>query len=309
MPDEEDPKADTEIETPPPAPPTEVVPLTPPKGQRRRRIAWLPAFVFSIPSIWLFVFGANLTGAALLLPAILVAARRWKWSAIAALVVIAGLGVTRMPVKEYSRRATELETKRRASGPAAFTARDLAGIWGFNVVMGIGGLACGLPEVAQETLLLAAPGGKPKRFEGDFAMRSPKVRAALREMLAEAKASDRERIEKLGPKEVVWSRYDVSDSPRVGLALNSLTLTASGRKLGREWSLDVSGRVPISYPSEGTLSIAGVPIYEGLFWVAQERRWLHPYEADWRWTVNESDPRLANTLPKVSWLEKRLFPR
>ena len=46
---------------------------------------------------------------------------------------------------------------------------------------------------------------------------------------------------------------------------------------------------------------------EGLFWVLQERGWLHPYRAVWRWSVAADDPRLDELDEPVRDLRERVL--
>src|SRR5687768_2180374 len=114
-----------------PAPPTEVVPLTPPKAVvRKRRIAWLLTILCSIPSILLYVFGAPLTASFLLTaPLLVLLGGRLRGCALLGVVTIASLSLTKVPLVEYTKRVQALENQRRAGGPSAFSQRDLASIW------------------------------------------------------------------------------------------------------------------------------------------------------------------------------------
>lgn len=275
-----------------------------------RRNVW-PALVFAtflaLPAMWLLVFGAYVTAAVFALPSAAMAVWGWPRRILAMLFppAVSVLVLLHVPQVEYTRRVDALVKKRTAD----FTTRDLAGVWGLNIAMSFGGLACGIPEAAQETFLLSLPGDNRRPFEGDFAMRSPKVRAALTAMIAEARASGKDDLD-LGPRAVTWANYE-SDAPRVALALNALTLTAHARRDGRDgWKLNVKGRVAVRYPDTGTVPIAkDVVIHERLFAVLQERGWLFPYEAEWRWTITDDDPRLKQDRPTVSGIERAIFLR
>jgi hypothetical protein len=102
-----------------------------------------------------------------------------------------------------------------------------------------------------------------------------------------------------------------ADSLRVALALNSpLELTGSVRRDGDSSWLDLIARARIEYPRRAVLrlfSFEGRPITldEGLFWVLQQDGWLHPYTAEWTWSVRSDDPRLNElATPVRSWREQ-----
>ncbi len=279
----------------------------PPRESTTRWPSWIFAALLLLPSVWLAVFGAWVTAAAFALPSAALALWGWPRKILAMLFgpCLVALVLLHVPQVEYSRRVESLVKKKTAD----FTKRDLAGVWGLNIAMSFGGLVCGLPEAAQETFLLSLPGDNRRPFEGDFAMRSPKVRAALTAMIAEARASGKDDLD-LGPRTVEWKNYE-SDAPRVALALNALTLTANARRDGRDgWKLNVKGRVAVRYPDTGTVRIAkDVVIHERLFAVLQERGWLFPYEAEWRWSITDDDPRLKQEAATVSGIERAIFLR
>ena len=199
-----------------------------------------------------------------------------------------------LPFVEYDRRVVELSAK-LDNGPAAFSFRDKLGIYGLNGVMGGAGAVLGFPEVAIETLYLALPGPKTRVFESDFPLASPKVRKAVAKRIKSGRA---------GTQNITWT-YDTHESLRAGLALNSMLL--KGEPVGDDWQF--TGVVEISYPHRYRLVLAQVAghtfqIEEGLFGMLEQAGWLHPYDAEWTWTMTVDDPRLADlTTPRRSWLE------
>jgi hypothetical protein len=51
----------------------------------------------------------------------------------------------------------------------------------------------------------------------------------------------------------------------------------------------------VKYPESIYVTLIGRPrlrIEEGLFWVLQNYGWLHPYTAEYRFSVYSDDPRL-----------------
>jgi len=185
---------------------------------------------------------------------------------------------------------------------------DRVRVAGLNLAMGLGGLAVGYREVAAETLWLFFP-GEPKRvWHSDFAMGSPRVRRALRELLEEARRRGEGRTHlQLPPRGIAWSPGDLErDSPRVALALNSpLRLEATAYRQAGGWRLEVRGRVAVRYPRRsrtllGRLFDQELVIEEGLFADLQHAGWLHPFEAVWCWSVTEADPRLQDLSPNIA---------
>lgn len=149
-------------------------PIAPKDQFKPRRNIW-PAFVFAIflalPAMWLLVFGAWVTAMVFALPPAAVLFGGWPRKTFAMLFApaLSVLVLLHVPQVEYSRRVESL-VKTRATD---FTTRDLAGVWGLNIAMSFGGLACGIPEAAQETFLLSLPGDNRRPFEGRRDPRAP----------------------------------------------------------------------------------------------------------------------------------------
>lgn len=203
--------------------------------------------------------------------------------------------------EEVGERLEFLRQTKDREGPSSFTAVDLFAVYGLNAALAAGGWLVGFPEVAKETLLLTVRAdGDARTWRSDFAMRSPKVRAALKHLI---EAEARQGFTGTLPSETVsWSAYSPNvDSLRVALALNSpLYLRAASRKeAGRRW-VDVEGSAEIAYPRHALVPLARLgngdvlKLDEGLFWVLQQRGWLHPYVARWTWSMAVDDPRLSD---------------
>lgn len=133
-------------------------------------------------------------------------------------------------------------------------------------------------------------------------MRSPKVRAEIRNLIdfADKQGKGGQRLT-LPMTRIAWNGYAMnSDSARVALALNSpFELGGTAHREGAHWRLELVGRARAAYPHRSVLplfSLDGerVELDEGLFLVLQERGWLHPYVAEWRWSIMSNDPRLQN---------------
>jgi len=285
-------------------------------------LRWAFAAVMAAPLValatWMFVYDMPRTGsmvvalAALGLPFRSAAFRVGQALALVVLCVV-GWQHRTVPFEEYAAHTQEV-ADRCAQGPDTLTTRDLAGVWGLNVLMGLGGFVTGLPEVAQETLWMTAAGAEEREWSSDFAMRSPRVRAAVVELVHQAEQSGVERLE-LAPEWISWggSYHGSHISLRVALALDELELGGMATRVGDRWRLDLRGRVEVSYPRRGRLvlgSVGGTSVHvdKSLYWALQERGWLHPYHAVWTWTIWADDPRLDDLeTPLHGWQERLLL--
>jgi hypothetical protein len=297
-------------------------------SQARRTAARAAAVVgggaMMLVAAWLIIFGMTFSGAfaalialGIVLPSVQKpAARRARALLIPGLVLTSVLS-WKTPARELRTTLQRLRDKKDQSGASSFSTRDTMGVFGLNVVMGLGGFLAGFPEVASETLSLCKQGPATRTWHSDFAMRSPKVRAELRRFVefAEHQARSEEQIT-LPTTRIAWQRYSLSsDSARVALALNSpFELGGTARREGGQWRLDLVGRARAEYPPRsvlGLFSIDGEPVEfdEGLFWVLQKRGWLHPYVAEWRWSIQSDDPRLRDVQTPFLSLRERLWAR
>ncbi len=218
---------------------------------------------------------------------------------IGVLLVVLALGLAwRTPVREVNRSIARLAAIPRTEGaPARFTLADKLGIYGLNLAMAGAGMAL-YPEAARETLLLAVPvgSGEPRRvFKSDFPLRSARISALVRSFELELRNS-RQRPAALSRERVAWRPGSVAFSPwdpesRAMLALNPCEVSATARRAGAQWILEVAVEVHVAYPRHARTCVLREPelcVEEGLFWVLQEAHWLHPYTAIW--TFSRSVP-------------------
>jgi hypothetical protein len=212
---------------------------------------------------------------------------------VAFLVLPAALALSPLMVREVDRKVEELSRKNRHD-LSAFTLRDRLGIYGLNIVMGL--VAYPLyPEASRETLLLLFPSPLARRlFHSEFALGSRKVRAQLREFRQRLARGDTAAAQ----MRIVWdaSEYRLTEpEARFALALNQTWLWLNARQTRNGWFIDVRHDVGIEYPDSAYVTLISRPrlrIEEGLFWVLQNCGWLHPYTAEWRFTVPAEDRRL-----------------
>ncbi|HUB08749.1 MAG TPA: hypothetical protein VMB50_17205 [Myxococcales bacterium] len=277
----------------------------------------LGAAAAALLGIWLCVFGTPLlASAALVSAALLLPLRRCRRARFAAL----GLGLAGSVAfassfeRDLGTRLLELARRKDA---ATLTFRDRLGLYGLNAVMGAGGWLAGFPEVAGETLALAWPGPPVRTWSSDFAMGSPRVRSALGKALAALPPSPEGTEVELATLRIAWPTYSRDeDSMRVALALNSpFFLGGRARRTGqgRGWVVDLTGTAVVAYPHRFFLPLGVLPdgqpwgLDEGLFWALQRAGWLHPYTAEWHWTIDGDDARLADPAHVERSLRERLF--
>ena len=75
---------------------------------------------------------------------------------------------------------------------------------------------------------------------------------------------------------------------RYALALNGGTATIKAKKKGKRSIFEVTLKIYVKYPRKGYVLLLKQPklrVEEGLFWRLQEAGWLHPYWAEWKFTV------------------------
>lgn len=283
-------------------------------------LLWSVVIVWMGFAIWLVFFGMPCTAVvAAVAGTVLLPPVRMDLRTVALRgVVLAAIGVAllawgHVALREFQDSVDDLSRQIRTQGAESLAFEQRAGIYGLNVVMGIGGFAAGYPEAARETLMLAVSGPAVRHWGSDFALRSPRVCRAIQQMIAEAEATDGDSVQ-LTERTVSWPQYGFGqDSLRVALALNSpLVLQGTASRVGGRWRLDLVGSARVEYPEKGRISLLGnvhgreIALEEGLFHALQDVGWLHPYTARWSWTVYSDEPRLRTTSAELSWRESVL---
>ena len=150
--------------------------------------------------------------------------------------------------------------------------KEKASIYGLNFFMSVFAFPI-YPEVAKESFYLMFKTDDGTRvFEDDFFMESQKVRDAIKNKTSRVSWSGSEYI--LGNKE---SRY--------ALALNPCNLVIKEF----EGFSEITVEVQVAYPEKSRAVLLKVPfeiaVEEGLFHYLQEEKWLHPYKAIWKTTL------------------------
>ena len=124
------------------------------------------------------------------------------------------------------------------------------------------------------------------------------MRSPLRDFAASLQQTDSTLPQTYGPVWVEWPRSDyrlTEPEARYALALNQTSLTARAERRGERWLIDVRHEMQVKSPESISVTLIGRPrlrIEEGLFWVLQNCGWLHPYRAEYRFSVYSDDPRL-----------------
>lgn len=209
------------------------------------------------------------------------------------LIMVSSLILWYAILSEIMLRQQHLAAKLQAGGAPALNFSNKVAIYGGNIVMAAGGYLLGMPEVAKETLLLGFPGEKVRRFDSDFAMQSPRVRAALEPFINSlANYPPETQVVEMPAIVIDWSHGEyVGDDRRVALALNAFTVTAKAYREPERWRIECRGTVAIKYdPNQQPtrlLNLFGLEIVidQSLYWGLQEAGWLHPYTAAWHWTI------------------------
>ena len=166
---------------------------------------------------------------------------------------------------QYNSRTAEMCA--RIDDGNRLSIQEKIGVYGLNILMGLAGYSV-FPEASAETLLLCIPTENRRRiFQGDFFLKSKRIRRAL----------------KNGQTAVSWSLSDLTSfgpEARAGLALNPCTIHRTSDLVEVE--------VDVRYSRNFTVQLLGfIRIEEKLFWHLQEEGWLFPYQAVWQAPMTE----------------------
>jgi hypothetical protein len=248
--------------------------------------------------------------------------RRAKVIAGVGLLVVAALTIW-IPICEVNRQVAVLDVK------PYYSTRDKLGVGGLNLVMAACGLPL-YPEVAVETALLVLPrrANDTLVVQSDFPLRSRVVRAKLCDFAQRFAASGRDEDELLVRQADLWAAATQSGQSvvsgsvrdkqaalqaaywdsRCALALSPVTVQCQAARSGKRWKMEVRAVVRVGYAEDGeavlippvALSLGskglkweGLVMSERLFWVLQQDSvgWLHPYHAEYRFTIPSDDRR------------------
>lgn len=276
---------------------------------------------FLLLSAWTYAFGMPRSAGISLLSALPFLS--WHLNSRVAILarralLIGLLGIVllswKTPGRELQSSLQRLQNLKDTAGPTAFSRTEKLSLFSLNIAMAAGGFAVGFPEIAKETLYLCLGGPSIRAWESDFAMRSPKVRAAIQGLVDFAERHEKQERPLLLPEtQISWNQYSTkADSLRVALALNSpMKLRGTAHREGAHWHLQLVASARVEYPRRAVHSIfavdgKAVQLDEGLFWVLQQSGWLHPYTAEWRWSILSDDPRLQDLRTPILSPRERL---
>ena len=263
------------------------------------------SLVFSVVFVWALLFGIYyfatfiLIGLLISLPIKIAVRRYWLVRAAVFSIGIILIATTiHYSIGEVNSKIDALANKPRSqSSISEFSTKDKISIYGLNIIMGT--LAYPLyPEVAKETLLMVftPPEDGIRTFESEFAIKSKKINALIRDF--NASLLNRAEGDYTTVHRVVWpaSEYRLGDrEARYALALNPSMVYLSASKKDSIWEIDVSIKVEVEYPQNSNVALISYPelrFEEGLIWVLQQAGWLHPYTAEWKFTIDSDDSRI-----------------
>jgi hypothetical protein len=191
-------------------------------------------------------------------------------------------------IRDLDFRMYELESKLYTKeGIDSYTTRDLAGIWGLNFFMGVTGYLL-YPEVAIETLYMIIESEKGEReFSDGFFIKSKKIENEIEKFEISLKENDQNEVRMA--ESIYWESYGGLEG-RYALALNCPAyLKMNAFRDGDFWLIEMTVDALIEYPKRANVRLLNfktiglqLMIREGLFWVLQEKKWLHPYNAKWK---------------------------
>ncbi len=329
-------------------------------------LCWLPLCLWLPFTLWLWVYAMPLSGSIAGLAALTLVPKwrrsAWRW-ALGGVIWLAGLlAVPVVGVSEYAKTTNSLHCRALGyfgeppssdcasadvavgqqlamEGKPLFSMRERLGVHGFNHLLALGGTIAGLPEVANETVLLSWTSpvdGDLKVVEktSDFPMRSAKVRKQFARALQRARkrgplAEGEVRTLEVGG--VHWSTGGAGgsgylsplrqDSLRVALALEVPDSQMTGlltRRNGKE-TVSAGWSGTIAYPASDqafemdwpllTGGTARLRVSEALFAGMQKDRAMNPYFLRYSWAMSPDDPRLSGIERDKSergWLETQV---
>jgi len=216
---------------------------------------------------------------------------RWRWRFIAMAITLA-CALAPVIVLQGSTRMNKMADRIEKDGPGHLDTVQLTGLYFLSRLFVIGGSLKGYPEAAQEHDGMHHKGPAQRAMKNPaFPSQSPRVQAIVKG-LAKSLTPAQHKAGKpitLGPKLVVFDY--AKDDLRWALALNPIELRVVATPRDSRWRLAVEGRVKVTYP-KGAKAPLGVTIMntplvfrETLFWALEQRGWLRPYVAVWRWTA------------------------
>ena len=154
----------------------------------------------------------------------------------------------------------------------------------------------GVPEYGKQSLRLILKTRKPRKWESDFALKSPKVVGVINNWIVLLKRQRRDKsFIKLPPRRISWQ--SARNDRRVALALNPAKMEAKATPIGDRWQLDIKATTRMKFRQNAkriilTAGNTNLVLPEKPFWALQQLGWLKPYTVIWEWFVFSDDERL-----------------
>jgi len=201
-----------------------------------------------------------------------------------------------LPIREIHHRFNTLDDKVTASGPKALNFWDKMTVYNTNMIIGTYGHILGVPEYGKQSLRLILKTRKPRKWESDFALKSPKVVGVINNWIVLLKRQRRDKsFIKLPPRRISWQ--SARNDRRVALALNPAKMEAKATPIGDRWQLDIKATTRMKFRQNAkriilTAGNTNLVLPEKPFWALQQLGWLKPYTVIWEWFVFSDDERL-----------------
>ena len=188
-----------------------------------------------------------------------------------------------------------------------FSQRDLLGLYGLNLAVGIFAFPA-YPEAASKAirLMIPPPENDERVIHSDFPLESPKLRWVLGKVIQKLNTQNHSQTSSAPVKlyqQMGWpkSDYDFFESEaRYAFALTPAMMSIEATKAqDNSWDMYVEMTVPVSYPPLAPYPLLPQPkipieqpdfiIDAGLLWVLQQKNWLHPYKEKWVFQFNTAN--------------------
>ena len=245
----------------------------------------------SVFVVWAVIFDCYFTAMIWLLfiAAIVISIKKLIKLLIVNLLIMIGmivliLSTAFLSIQEVNHKISQLaQIPRNQKSPDLFNWKDCAGIYGLNLWMGI--LAFPFyPEASVETLCMFLPGKEKRIFHVTGIPQSGIILEQINKR--EAILTDRFSNQSTALR---WDESEYSKNPfgkeaRYSLAFNGGRIWTEKNSVSNRNGIQIRIEIDIRYPKNSYVTLLRKPklqVEEGLFWVLQEKKWLHPYKAVW----------------------------
>ena len=209
--------------------------------------------------------------------------------ALAVLVAFV-LVVPDTPVRDLQRHIDELSSRLSRSKSPTFSLGDKLSVYLVMLSMTAVQALRGDRATATQEFYMLFDQAHTRHWHTSQAMRSCDVRAVL--------GSFARSLERARSNDVMMAATVVPQSSVGGeVVFGRAVLRAQAVKRSSDWEISASVTVDVAHQAGGrvrVLSAGGVTLAldTGLLTMLQDSQWLHPYTAEYDWTVSSSDPRM-----------------